>query len=75
MAESMLEAYQSRRVFPPMEWRSLRLRLEYPEKFWKIINFYYNSRKSWMPNRNFEKLENLIAQEKNKEKLLNRIFK
>lgn len=74
MAESMLEAYQSRRAFPPMEWRSLRLRLEYPEKFWKIINFYYNSRKSWMPNRNFEKLENLLAQEKNKEKLLNRIF-
>ena len=74
MAQSMLDAYQNRRVFPPIEWRSLCLRLEYPEKFWKIINFYYNSRKSWMPNRNYEKLESLIRQEKNREKLLNKFF-
>ena len=74
MAQSMLDAYQNRRVFPPIEWRSLCLRLEYPEKFWKIINFYYNSRKSWMPNRNYDKLESLIRQEKNREKLLNKLF-
>lgn len=74
MAQSMIDAYQNRRVFPPIEWRSLCLRLAYPEKFWKIINFYYNSRKSWMPNRNYDKLESLIRQEKNKEKLLNKFF-
>ena len=74
MAQSMLDAYQNRRVFPPIEWRSLCLRLEYPEKFWKIINYYYNSRKSWMPNRNYDKLESLIRQEKNREKLLNKFF-
>ena len=74
MAQNMLDAYQNRRAFPPIEWRSLCLRLEYPEKFWKIINFYYNSRKSWMPNRNYEKLEGLVRQEKNKEKLLNKLF-
>lgn len=74
MAECMLDAYRSRREFPPIEWRSLCLRLEYPEKFWKIINFYYNSRKSWMPNRNHEKLSSLVRQEKNKERLLGRLF-
>ena len=74
MARSMLDAYQNRRVFPPIEWRSLCLRLAYPEKFWKIVNFYYNSRKSWMPNRNYDKLESLVRQEKNKEKLLNKFF-
>ncbi len=74
MAQCMLNAYQNRRVFPPIEWRSLCLRLAYPEKFWKIINFYYNSRKSWMPNRNYDKLESLIRQEKNREKLLNKFF-
>lgn len=74
MAQSMLDAYQNRRVFPPIEWRSLCLRLAYPKKFWKIINFYYNSRKSWMPNRNYDKLESLIHQEKNREKLLNKFF-
>lgn len=74
MAEKMLHNYQDRRIIPPIEWRSLCLMLAYPEKFWKIINFYYNSRKSWMPNRNYEKLEGLIRQEKNKEKLLNKLF-
>lgn len=74
MAENMLEAYQNRRTLPPIEWRSLCLRLAYPEKFWKIINFYYNSRKSWMPNRNYEKLEGMIRQEKNKDKLLTKLF-
>ncbi len=70
LAESMLEAYQKKRSFAPCEWRSLILRLSYPEKFWKIINFYINSRKSWMPDRNLEKLEGLVRQEKYKEKLL-----
>jgi CotS family spore coat protein len=74
MANTMLEAYQNRRVIPPIELRSLKLMLEYPEKFWKIIDHYYNSKKSWMSQRNSEKLENLVRQEENKEKLINRLF-
>ena len=46
----------------------------YPEKFWKIINFYYNSRKSWVSGRNYEKLESLINQERQKEKLIEKLF-
>lgn len=75
MAKRMLDAYQNRRTLPPIEWRSLCLKLAYPEKFWKIINFYYNSRKSWMPDRNYEKLESLLRQEQNKEKLIEQFFK
>lgn len=74
VAQEMLDAYQDRRMITPIEWRSLRLRLAYPEKFWKIINFYYNSRKSWVSGRNYEKLENLISQERKKEKLLEKLF-
>lgn len=74
MAEEMLDAYQNRRRLTPIEWRSLRLRLAYPEKFWKIINFYYNSRKSWVSGRNYEKLESLINQERQKEKLIEKLF-
>lgn len=74
LGEKMLEAYQHRRALAPCEWRAVGLRLAYPEKFWKIINFYQNSRKSWMPNRNFEKLDNLIRQEKYKEKLMRKFF-
>jgi hypothetical protein len=74
IASTMLEAYQNRRTFPPIELRSLKLMLEYPEKFWKIIDHYYNSKKSLMSDRNSEKLEKLIKQEKNKEKLINKLF-
>lgn len=74
IANTMLEAYQNRRNLPPIELRSLKLMLEYPEKFWKIIDRYYNSKKSWMSDRNGEKLENLLRQEKNKEKLINKLF-
>jgi CotS family spore coat protein len=73
-AQNMLEAYQNRRTLPPIELRSLRLMLEYPEKFWKLVDRYYNSKKSWMPKNNAEKLENLVRQEKNKEKLINKLF-
>ena len=73
LADSMLEAYQKKRSFSPCEWRSFILRLSYPEKFWKIINFYINSRKSWMPDRNLEKFEGLIRQEKHRENLIRRL--
>lgn len=51
----------------------VRLRLSYPEKFWKITNHYYNSRKSWIPDRTKEKLDILIRQEKKKEDFLRRM--
>ena len=50
-------------------------RLAYPEKFWKIVNFYYNSRKAWIPGKNQEKLEKLVAQEKEKQKFLDAVFR
>ncbi len=48
----------------------LYYRFRYPEKFWKIVNFYYNSGKAWIPGRNLEKLEKLLAQEEEKVKFL-----
>ena len=29
----------------------------YPEKYWKIINQYNNGKKSWIPDKNVEKLQ------------------
>ena len=74
LADKMINAYQSIRTFNETEWTALKLMLMYPEKFWKIVNFYYNSRKSWIPGRNQEKLEKLVSQEKSKEKTINRLF-
>ena len=52
----------------------LYYRLAYPEKFWKIVNFYYNSGKAWIPQRNQEKLDKLLAQEQQKKNFLETVF-
>lgn len=44
--------------------------LLYPEKFWKITNFYFNGKKSWIPQRNIQKLINIQEQSIEKEKFL-----
>lgn len=73
-AKRMLTSYLS--IYHPTEeeWNSLCLSLSYPIKFWKIVNFYYNNRKSWISGRNLEKLNLLLSQELQKEKLLAELF-
>ena len=46
------------------------IRFLYPEKYWKQINFYYNSNKAWIPARNTEKLKILEEQEPERKKFL-----
>lgn len=63
---ALLEAYGSVRPMSAEDYTNLYYRFIYPEKFWKIVNFYYNSGKAWIPGRNLEKLEKLLEQETNK---------
>ena len=46
----------------------------YPEKFWKIANSYYNTNKAFLSPKYFEKLENVILQEREKRKMLSEYF-
>ena len=59
----MLETYN--RIFPmgQGDWNLLYLLFLYPEKYWKQLNYYYNTRKSWISDRNRDKLM-LIEQQK-----------
>lgn len=75
LCEKMLSSYISRRTLSANEIKLLALKLEYPEKFWKIVNFYYNSKKSWIPDKNLEKLEILVSQEKYKSNSINTLFR
>lgn len=75
LGESLLEAYEEVRPISAMSRIDLYYRLAYPEKFWKIANFYYNSGKAWIPGRNQEKLEKLISQEKDKQHFLDEMFR
>lgn len=70
----LLSAYEKIRPLSAVSRIDLYYRLAYPEKFWKIANFYYNSGKSWIPGRNQEKLEKLLAQETARKEFLEEVF-
>lgn len=63
----LVNSYHKVRPMEKEEYRQLYYRLAYPEKFWKIVNFYYNSGKAWIPGKNLEKLNKVIEQEKDKQ--------
>ncbi len=63
----LVNAYNRVRPMEQEEYRQLYYRLAYPEKFWKIVNFYYNSGKAWIPGKNLEKLGRVAEQEKDKQ--------
>ncbi|MFV0341768.1 MAG: hypothetical protein ACK5JH_02595 [Anaerocolumna sp.] len=52
------------------ELKLLYVLLLYPEKFWKITNFYYNGKKSWVPQRNIQKLIGIQEQMEKKKNFM-----
>lgn len=75
LGKDLLAAYETMRPLSAMSKIDLYYRLAYPEKFWKVVNFYYNSGKAWIPGRNLEKLQKVVDQEKNKQILLDTLFR
>lgn len=63
LGNRILEAYCSQRNITDTEKKILKAMFCYPEKFWKIINYYYNSNKSWYSEKNEEKLKQFQKQE------------
>lgn len=70
----MVMAYNTVCELAPWELRQLYMKLLYPEKFWKIVNHYYNARKTWVSGRNIEKLVRLASQEQKREEFLSMLF-
>ena len=66
LGQFVLQQYQRQRGFSEEDIWQLYYRLSYPEKFWKVVNFYYGSRKVWIPAKNMEKLEKILKQEEEK---------
>ncbi len=75
LGDTLLNAYSSIRPLPARSFVELYYRFSYPEKFWKIVNFYFNSGKAWIPDRNSEKLDILSGQEKEKQAFLEAVFR
>jgi CotS family spore coat protein len=70
----MVMAYNGIRQLQPWELSQVYLRLLYPEKFWKIVNHYYNGRKTWVSGRDIEKLKRLREQENARGEFLSMLF-
>lgn len=52
----MIQRYLGERQNPEEERLLLKAQIMFPEKFWKIANYYYNNRKTWIPEKNIHKL-------------------
>ena len=70
LGEELVKAYRDVYGLTVYEALSLYYRFAYPEKFWKIVNFYYNNRKVWVPDKICEKLAKLIMEEENRQSFL-----
>lgn len=75
LAREMLKAYHRIRPISRSEWQNLGIRFIYPEKYWKLANYYYSHNKAWISEKNTEKLENLMRQKAIWEKFGEKCFK
>lgn len=62
LSKKMLSAYNKERHISDEEWQNLKVRFTYPEKYWKLANYYFCHNKAWISEKNGEKLRNLMAQ-------------
>lgn len=74
LAHKMLETYDHTWKISQTQWKQLSIRMSYPEKYWKIANFYYNNNKAFLPEKNVEKLDLLIRQERKWTSFLQSVF-
>lgn len=70
LMDKMLQAYDKEIGLQQEDYIFLYFLFQYPEKFWKISNHYYNTKKSWIPPKTIEKLNGVISQENQKKQLL-----
>lgn len=74
IGREILDSYCRVRQMTQAEWKALYALLLFPEKFRKIANHYMNSNKAWISGRDIEKLEQVIAKERSKERFMEMLF-
>lgn len=70
LGRRMLDEYDRVVSLTDEDRRYLYVRFLFPEKYWKQVNYYFNSNKAWMPEKNTEKLRTLERQEPERKKFL-----
>lgn len=74
LGRKMLLAYHQVRPLTREEVENLRIRFAYPEKYWKLANYYYTHNKAWVSEKNVEKLEKLREQMEKWRKFVESIY-
>ena len=69
-ATFILEKYSAHRPLSYDDLQMLRLLIMYPQKLWRIINKYYNSKKSWCEKGCLEKLREIADEREPFEQIL-----
>ena len=72
---SIIEAYERERNISREEKEVIYIFMAYPEKYRKLVNSYFNGKKSWVSIRITEKLEELLKSEDNKKMFLEQFIK
>ncbi len=62
LAYKMLDEYDKARTISSAELETIAVLFSFPEKFFKLMNHYYNSSKAWLPDKDIEKLDTVIKQ-------------
>lgn len=70
----MIHAYDKVRRLDVWELQQFYVRMAYPEKFWKVANHYFNSKKSWANSRDSEKLAKVCTQERERAEFLKILY-
>ncbi len=70
---AMLDTYDAVLPLGKRDRQCLYYLFLYPEKYWKQLNYYNNSNKVWIPEKNVEKIKNLEEQQELKMKFLTKI--
>lgn len=73
LGSRLLEQYQMIKSLDTAQLAILRIMLSYPEKFWKVLNRYNNSNKSWIPDKNVEKLDIVYKQQELKKEFARKV--
>lgn len=74
MAEDLMRLYRRCCPVSGENMQLLYCLFLFPEKYWKQLNFYVQSNKAWMPEKNIVKLKNLINQEEKRQVFLKNLY-
>lgn len=74
IGRELIQTYDRYRPIGTEEYMQLYGLLLFPEKFWKVTNHYMNSRKTWISERDIDKLKKVMEQEEKRLKFMENVF-